>query len=663
MRVWSISAAVIAFSLGGGAATAAGADWRPTFDLRVAPADDVDVAVGPNGDAAVVWGESENSGEGRIFATWSIGGGAFAEPVKISPPGDEGNNPQVAIDDEGNVTAVWQNGLPLNTAVVQAAYKPAGGSFGPPDDLSSPDASLLDLAVDHQGGAVAVWRSGAGGIYAAYRAPGGSFSDEDLVSSGGVGAPRVAMGPAGDAVAIWTENDGDDDRVTTAFRAPGEEFGPAQYRSADGSEAHGGDVAMNAGGDAIAAWARNTGAQYEIEVAGRPAGGAFGGTQLVSDPPNDAGPAEVALDDSRNTTVTWLQADASAVQRAWHATAGPSSPFSDPQAASPDGVEASRSVVAAGPPGQAVLAFETDGSPDRAWASIRRSLDAGFTESRMLSPDDVTVGGPRAAMDNAGNALVAWIGEPDDAPPLRVQAGIFDATPPVVTDVAVPATGTVGVPVNVSAATSDQWSPHTTGWSFGDGATADGAMAGHVYAAPGTYDVTVTATDQVGQATTETRQITIAAAPLAPIGGPPPVAVIASVSDLRIAPRAFPAAGRGGSVAQRRRQRAGGRVSYRLNVAADVRFTVRRRARGRRVGGRCVRPTRRNRARRRCARFVRVRGSFTRASTAGVNRFRFTGRLRRRALRRGRYRLVATPRAGATAGPARRTGFRITRRR
>jgi hypothetical protein len=81
---------------------------------------------------------------------------------------------------------------------------------------------------------------------------------------------------------------------------------------------------------------------------------------------------------------------------------------------------------------------------------------------------------------------------------------------------------------------------------------------------------------------------------------------------------------------------------------------------GRRVAGKCVRPTSRNRNRPRCTRWVRLRGSFSHSGKKGSNSFRFTGRLRGRALRPGRYRLVAVATDGAgNRSPARRTGFRI----
>jgi RTX calcium-binding nonapeptide repeat (4 copies) len=107
----------------------------------------------------------------------------------------------------------------------------------------------------------------------------------------------------------------------------------------------------------------------------------------------------------------------------------------------------------------------------------------------------------------------------------------------------------------------------------------------------------------------------------------------------------------------------GATIGYSLSEAATVRFKVRRARRGRRAGGRCVRPRPRNRGRPRCVRFVRVPGSFRHVGVLGANSFRFTGRVGGRKLRRGRHRLVA--RAVDAAGnrsERRRTPFRIVQR-
>ena len=100
-------------------------------------------------------------------------------------------------------------------------------------------------------------------------------------------------------------------------------------------------------------------------------------------------------------------------------------------------------------------------------------------------------------------------------------------------------------------------------------------------------------------------------------------------------------------------------ISFRLSEAARVTFTFERVLPGRRLGGRCVAPGRRTRRARRCTRYLRV-GSISRASAAGPNSLRFSGRLRGRALPVGAYRLTATgvDPAGNRSLPVRR-GFRI----
>ncbi len=102
-------------------------------------------------------------------------------------------------------------------------------------------------------------------------------------------------------------------------------------------------------------------------------------------------------------------------------------------------------------------------------------------------------------------------------------------------------------------------------------------------------------------------------------------------------------------------------ISYRLNTSAAVRFTVRARRAGRRVGSSCRKPTGALRNRRVCTRYVRVRGSFTHVGTEGTNFLRFSGRLSGRRLALGRYRLYAKPRNATGSGRTLRQSFRIIR--
>ncbi len=160
---------------------------------------------------------------------------------------------------------------------------------------------------------------------------------------------------------------------------------------------------------------------------------------------------------------------------------------------------------------------------------------------------------------------------------------------------------------------------------------------------------------------------------------PPPAGVAAAprttaaatkarrLSGLRLSPAAFRAAGAGGSIgalakALQQRKPIGTTVRYTLDGAARVTFTITKPAAGRRVGRRCVRPAAARPGARRCVRTLRLKGSFAHQGVPGQNSFRFTGRLRRKALAPGPYRLVARlPRPAAGRAALTSRAFRIVR--
>jgi hypothetical protein len=128
-------------------------------------------------------------------------------------------------------------------------------------------------------------------------------------------------------------------------------------------------------------------------------------------------------------------------------------------------------------------------------------------------------------------------------------------------------------------------------------------------------------------------------------GAPPPATPTPVLTKLKVKPRTFRAASKGGSIAAK----TGATITFTSSTEATVGFKARRAAKGRRRGGKCRKPGR-SRSGLRCTRYVRVKGGFTVGGKAGVNSFRFTGRLANRKLRKGRYQLIATPTAGTKRG-------------
>ena len=188
-------------------------------------------------------------------------------------------------------------------------------------------------------------------------------------------------------------------------------------------------------------------------------------------------------------------------------------------------------------------------------------------------------------------------------------------------------------------------------WSL-DGKNVAGANgATHTATSPGEYRCAVTATNAAGSSSQTSAPSSVR---------------VTDIKEYRITPNAFVAAASGPSVVagKRKRVKTGSKVRFVLDSAATVDFKVQQRLTGRRSKrGRCVKRTKANRQKRKCTRLVTLKGGFTRAGSQGKNGFRFTGRLKGRKLRPGRYLLVATPKAGGKSGQSRNAAFRIKRAR
>jgi hypothetical protein len=164
--------------------------------------------------------------------------------------------------------------------------------------------------------------------------------------------------------------------------------------------------------------------------------------------------------------------------------------------------------------------------------------------------------------------------------------------------------------------------------------------------------------DGTSDSNTATINVTVNG-PAAGGGGGGGVAGAPVVEAVNVSPRRW---SRGNARPQLARAQVGTTISVRLSRAARVSLTFRRARPGRRVRGRCVRPTPRSRNRPRCTRHVTA-GRYAFDGRSGLNRLRFQGRLTRsKRLPLGGYRLVVRASdAGGTSAP-KTARFRIVRR-
>ena len=185
------------------------------------------VAVDSTGQVHYAWTRSDGTNL-RIQYRNRDAAGNFGPVVNISDPGQNASDPDIAIDPSNNVLAAWSRSDGTNIRI-QAAFKPAAGSFAAPVTISDAgfDATKPEIDFDNSGRALLIWQRFDGThlrVQATTRSAGagGTYANETTLSEGGQDAfnPKADAGPDVDAnaVTVWTRSDGTKLRVQSARR-------------------------------------------------------------------------------------------------------------------------------------------------------------------------------------------------------------------------------------------------------------------------------------------------------------------------------------------------------------------------------------------------------------------------------------------------------------
>jgi PKD domain-containing protein len=609
------------------------------------------VATDAVGETAVVYSRTDGAATGPLLVTIRPPGGAFAAPQTLETGRQPSKDVAIASNDAGDMVVVWSTSVEL-----KASFRPAGGAFGPTEQLSQLPGALPVTAVDGAGNALAAWisvESGEESVAGASRIrSAGQWTLPKTLSTHPVidAPPALAANARGDAVVAFTQssNAAADPpytiRVATGTILSG--LGPSDQLG--GQDTGDPDVAINAAGESVAVWVSSTG----VQAARRPPGGTFGSGGPISDGGTTIGP-QVGIDDHGDAMAAWWRGNNAEASTSPEGGSFPAqgTPLGAASVFPPIALSTARD-------GTSLVVWGLSASGDsRSLSGSVRAPGGAFGGSFVLDSvpysNTAFVDSPAVAFDGVGNGAVVWRRTADKDE--TVLLAPWDGAGPMLRAASFPGSATAGVPASFSVDPLDVWSPVTAvHWAFGDG-DADGPAVSHAFTAQGAFDPTVTATDALGNASVLSRPVGVVSAGTSPADTTAPRLAAASLSR-----RTF-GVGRARTAISARRAKRGTTIRFRLDEAASVRFTVARRAAGRRSKGRCVKPTRKLRRAKRCTRYVKA-GAFTRARPAGAARVAFSGRIGSKPLRRGRYRLVlvATDAARNASKPV-TLAFRIVR--
>ena len=661
-------AVAVAVALGAALPSAAGANagWLPPFDVTTvqnvcsnspSPCNTSDarprVAMSSRGDVAFAFTDAADDalmlrvrppggvlGPVETLATAASGGSIFLQGL--------------AFDGSGNLTALYTRdkfSAPMAFSA-SARVRRADGTFLDEEPLATGTTASFrtDFDMNARGEAVAAWQAD-GPVQAAFRPAGGTFGSATTLaaSGGGASGPQAAIGAGGDAVVVWTETTNHD--LDASYRPAGGAFTTPGHKISTLQAPFGSASAVAPDGSVVFVWVATTGSDTQVQRALRApgAGGAFTSELKVAGPFTGGFTFVPGVTtDNAGTSVAAFEHNG-VVEAAFRSAGGE---FGAP---SPLGSGGSSAFGADPSGGVAVTWLNFTSDPPVLQAAVRPAGGGAFGSATTVKTG--TSGhfleNAGAGMDAEGNGVTGFSDfSSSHAGPEPVAGAGFDAVPPRLSGLQVAAGGGQHTPLPFSVGTFDEWGPVTTTWSFGDGATAEGASLQHSFDKPGGYDVSVTAHDAVGNSAGPLTGHTAIADTEAP-----------SFANASLSNRTFRDAAAATVVAARRKRvPRGTTIRFALSEAAAVAIRVQHRVRGRKVGRRCVRQTRRNRTRKRCSHFVRATATLRRAGQAGPNSVRFTGRVRKKKLRPGVYRFVlqATD-AARHKSTASRLRFRVVR--
>jgi hypothetical protein len=615
---------------------ALGGQWQPASVLGYTGSNGPAVAIDGQGLATVAWEHS-----GKVMVADAPAGGSWSKPVVLNPASSgatstsDGETPGIAVDAAGDVSVVFDTEVSSSPAYdIWWVQRPAGGSWSAPRNIGGSAYPGVQLAADARGDLAAYWTGyleEQNQLAANLRPAGGEWQGGHYLtysSSSSMTSPDVVVGPDGVAYAVWLQGTLDADAGAPVELSQSSSAGtwstPAAIGVA-GSSALEPVLGIDGGGNKTLVWASTSGGgspTYTLSSAVQSAGGTWGASTTLLGSSASPPKAQLAIDPAGQALAIW-------------GDFRPAQNF---------------------PMYQAAVR-----TPSGAWQA---------TPTDLTGADEGSYYTPAVVEDEAGDGLVGWDVLPASGP-FSAHVEAYDATGPVMSGLSIPATGTVGVPVAFAVSPLDAWSAvSATQWSFGDGASAIDQTVSHTYTQPGTYTVSVTAADILGNPSTGKGTITIEPAGSAPPGagaggggsgagasggsaagagaGPTESATALTLSHVSQSRRRWRDGHARASLASARHPKptpVGTRFAFTLNQSARITFTFTQLLAGRRVKGRCVATTATDRHAKACQR-TEQRGALTYSVAAGDHHLSFDGLIGPTRLGAGSY-AVTVVAAGA----------------
>jgi hypothetical protein len=359
---------------------------------------------------------------GRAIAVWLVGPlrevwTSRFEPARGWEPPlllGRGGFPDVGLDARGNGVVVWA-GRP---SVLAARYLTEGGWSSEVDALGGAGA-FARLDVNRGGAGATVWlenRTERTVIWVNLLTADSGWGEGAIVQgeqARTANSPEIAISDDGSAIAVWTEVREGGSEIWSRHFAPGRGWAdPHRLSVPDGSLARTAEIAMNASGAALVAWALGSSsvwcASFSPETGWSP-------PRRLDTLTEGADFPQVALDDRGNGFVVWRQSVSVGLPfvAVWGATRIEDTWRPSRQLSAVEPVDASNATIAVAANGTALASWRrVDGRDHSVWAShfaVGRGWAAPQNVSSTRFGGDISnMGDISATIADDGRAILVW---------------------------------------------------------------------------------------------------------------------------------------------------------------------------------------------------------------------------------------------------------------
>lgn len=283
------------------------------------------------GDMVVVWGDPRDRNVDIVSKTRPAGGG-WGRTLRVNDDTNRSakDSPALSVDTAGNVTLVWADarGGTMSDMNIYSTYRTITSTawglderlnYGTGTAMQSYQTHLTALGTDATGNMYALFATGADIYFGYHPVFTGNLTDvwqtpvkvnDDLLEGDGQYEPALAVDAAGNAYAAWRDDRGTSNDIYFAYRPVGGSWQTNEKASDETHENHEyePDIATDGLGNAYAIWRDGKDSKADIYFAYRPAGGSWGASERVNDDLvracNQEAPA-IAVDNLGNAYAVW----------------------------------------------------------------------------------------------------------------------------------------------------------------------------------------------------------------------------------------------------------------------------------------------------------------------------------------------------------------------